>query len=118
MVEVEECAAENLVRRPCWGEFRRHSVGNLVCRSCRGKVKRRSTGDFKCKPCRRVFDNYWETVLGFKRCRFPPVHYLTKFQIWILLLPGKRELLRDICWRWISLLGMKCYCLETDVTRF
>src|ERR1044072_931548 len=85
-----------------------------------------STGDFKCKSCWRAFDSYWETGLEgsgarcnlwlrYKGCRFPPVHYLTKFQVWILLLPGKGGLLKDIYWRWISLLGMKCYCLETDV---
>src|ERR1051325_6471729 len=79
------------------GESGRQSVGDLVCRSCCGKVKRRSTGDFKCKSCRRAFDSYWETGLEgsrarcnlglrYKRCRFPPVHYLTKFQVWILLL--------------------------------
>src|ERR1043165_79177 len=104
MVEIEERAARDLVRRPCWGEFRRHSVGNLVSRSCRGKVKRRSTGDFKCKPCWRAFVSYWETGLGesgarrnfwlrYKRCRFPPVHYLTQFQVWILLLGKTGRLL-------------------------
>src|ERR1051325_2165758 len=90
MVKIEERAAKDLVHRPCWGEFRRHF-----------------TGDFECRSRWRAFDSYWETGseesgalrrfwLRYKRCRFPPVHYLTKFQVWILLLPGKRELLRRI----------------------
>src|ERR1044072_2057085 len=97
MVEIEERAAKDLVHRPCRGEFRRHFTGN-----------------FKCKSFRRAFDSYWETGLEgsrarcnlwlrYKRCKFPPVHYLTKFQVWILLLPGKRELLRRIL-------------LETDIS--
>ena len=64
-------------------------------------------GDLVCRSCWRVFDDCSETGLEesgarrnfwlrYKRCRFPPVHYLTKFQVWILLLPGKRELLRRI----------------------
>src|ERR1044072_6667500 len=80
MVEIEERAAKDLVHRPCRGEFRRHFTGN-----------------FKCKSRRRAFDSCWETGLegsrarcnlwlGYKRCKFPPVHYLTKFQVWILLL--------------------------------
>src|ERR1044072_9555103 len=90
MVEIEERAAKDPVHRPCWGEFRRHF-----------------TGDFECRSCWRAFDSYWEIGLEGsrarcnlwlrgKRCKFPPVHYLTKFQVWILLLPGKRELLRRI----------------------
>src|ERR1051325_5908894 len=97
MVETEKRAVKDLVCRPCWGGFRRHSVENPVCRSCCGKVKRRSTGDFKCKSRWRAFDSCWETGLEgsrarcnlglrYKRCRFPPVHYLTKFPVWIPLL--------------------------------
>src|ERR1051325_4318117 len=101
MVEIEGRAAKDLVHRPCWGEFRRHF-----------------TGDFECRSRWRASDSYWETGLEgsrarcnlglrYKRCRFPPMHYLTKFQVWILLLEKTGGLLRDICWRKISLLEMK-----------
>src|ERR1044072_9667730 len=90
MMEIERHTAKDLVHRPCWGKIRWHSTGDLVRRSCW-----------------RAFDSCWETGLegsgarqnlwlGSKRCKFPPMHYLTKFQVWILLLPGKGELLRRI----------------------
>ena len=107
LVEIEKHAVEDLIHRPCWGESGRQSVGDLVCRSCWGKIRRHSTGDFKYRSRWRAFDSYWETGLEesgarcnlwprYKRCRFPPMHYLTKFQVWILLLGKTGGLLRDI----------------------
>src|ERR1043165_6232979 len=100
MVETEKCAAEDLVYRPCWGEFRRYSTGDLVHKSCW-----------------RVFESCWETRLeesgarrnlwlGNKRCKFPPMHYLTMFQVWTLPLLGERGIVEThfagdkyLCWR-------------------
>ena len=81
---------EDLIHRPCWGESGRYSTGDLACKSCwrvNGSCRGNGLEESRAR---------WNLWLGNKRGRFPPMHYLTKFQVWILLLPGKWWLLRNI----------------------
>ena len=48
------------------------------------EIEERAAIDLVHRPCWGGFRRHFTGDYG--RCRFPPVHYLTKFQVWILLL--------------------------------
>ena len=58
------------------------------------EIEERAAKDLVHRPCWGGFRRHFTGAYG--RCRFPPVHYLTKFQVWILLLGKQGDLLRDI----------------------